>query len=112
MAAERIEREHLDGRVAVAPGVVEQRGEALARARHPVGGVERRQQAVAERGLLAAAGVAVPRGRRLERGARLGGLSSARSTRPRCTRPSAARRTSPVASALAIPSSSVAAPVA
>ena len=73
-AGERVEREDLDGRVVVAPGVVEDRDEPRLGAGDAVLGVERREQALAERGLLAAAGGAVPRGRRLERRARRRGL--------------------------------------
>ena len=54
--------------------LVEERREALLGAGHAVRGVERGEQAVAERGLLATAGGAVPRGRRLERGPRRGVL--------------------------------------
>ena len=66
-AGERVEGEHLDGGVAVAPCIVEDRDEPLLGARDAVRGVHRGEQALAERGLLAATGVAVPRGRRLER---------------------------------------------
>ena len=66
-AGERVEREDLDGGVAVAPRVVEDRDEPSLGAGDAVRGVERGEQALAERGLLAAAGGAVPRGRRLER---------------------------------------------
>ena len=108
--AERVEREDLDRGVVVAAGVVEDRDEPSA-APGTVGGVERREQALAERGLLAAAGVAVPRGRPPRAPTRASSVRpSARRTRPRCTRASAAMRTSPVASAFSIASSSVAAP--
>ena len=67
-AGERVEGEDLDGGVVVARG--RRRGSRRAARSAPATpsrGVERRQQALAERGLLAAAGGAVPRGRRLER---------------------------------------------
>ena len=69
-AGERVEGEDLDRGVVVAPGVVEDRDEPLLGAGDAVVGVHRGEQALAERGLLAAAGAAVPGGRRLERRAR------------------------------------------
>ena len=89
---------HLGRRVAGRPG-----GSRIAASRSGPSRVERRQQALAEQRLLAAAGLAVEGRGRLERRPRLRVRPSARSTRPRCTRPSAASRTSPVASAFAIP---------
>ena len=107
---ERIEREDLDRSVVVLARRVEQRLQPCLRSVHALGRVERREQAVAEPLLLAAAGIAMEL-RRLPSAARASAVRpSARSTRPRWTRPSAARRTSPVASALPIPSFSVAAP--
>ncbi len=67
-AGQRVEGEDLDGGVVVARG--RRRGSRRGARSAPgtsLRGVERGQQALAERGLLATAGVAVPRGRRLER---------------------------------------------
>jgi hypothetical protein len=64
-AGERVEREDLHRRVVVAAGGVEQRLEPRAGARVAVACVERGQQALAQRRLLAAAGLAVPGARRL-----------------------------------------------
>ena len=66
-AAECVEGEDLDGGVVGAPRLVENGGEPC-----PVA-IERRQQTLAEERLLAAAGGAVERVRRLERRARLRG---------------------------------------
>ena len=82
-AGERVEGEDLDRGVVVAAGGVEDRDEPLLRAGDAVVGVERREQAVAERGLLAAAGVAVPRRRRLERRPRRARSARARAGRAR-----------------------------
>ena len=63
---ERVEGEDLDGGVVVAGGV-EDRAESLLRAGHAILRVERRQQAVTQRGLLSTPGVAVPRRSGFER---------------------------------------------
>ena len=64
---ERVEGEHFDGGVAAEPGIVEDRDETIFGARDPIRGVHGGQQALAERGLFAATGGAVPRGCRLDR---------------------------------------------
>jgi len=69
-ARERVEREHLHRRVAVAAGRVEQRLQPRAGAGVAVARVERGQQALAQRRLLAAARVAMPGAGRRERAAR------------------------------------------
>ena len=104
-AGQSVEGEDLDVGVAVAPGIVEDRGETRLGVRDPVRGVHGGQQAFAERGLLAAPGVrgATPSPPRAPPGPARA-CPSARRTRPRWTRASAARRTSPVASALSIAS--------
>ncbi len=105
-ARQRVEREDLDVGIGAASGVVEDRVEPIGRARDAVDGVQRGEQALAERVLLAAADRcgamrSPPRARRAPRR-----CDRARgATRPRCTRASAARRTSPVASAFSIASS-------
>jgi uncharacterized membrane protein len=63
---ERVEREDLDRRVVVAARGVEQRLEPRAGAGVAVARVERGQQALAQRRLLAAAGLTVPGARRRE----------------------------------------------
>ena len=112
-AGERVEGEDLDVGVVVAPGLVEDRDETCPRRR-------RRRSAAsiaASRHSPSAACSPPPAARcharrRFERRPRSRDRRpSARRTRPRWTRASAARRTSPVASALSIASSRVAAPV-
>ena len=110
-ARECVEGEDLNGRVVVAASVVEDRRESLLRAGDSVLGVERRQQALAECGLLTASGSAVPRGRGLERRPGRRRPSQSPQHAPAWTRASAARRRSPVASAFSIARLSVAAPV-
>ncbi len=107
-----VEREHLDVSFVVEARVIQDRAESVGRIRDAVGRIHRREQALAERGLLAAPALrdatrSLTRARPVHRAVR----PSARSTRPRCTRASAARRTSPVASAFSIARCSVAAPV-
>ena len=65
-ASQRVEGEDLDRGVVLFTGMVEDRHEAFLRARYVIRGVHGCQQALAERGLLSPAGVAVPRGRGLE----------------------------------------------
>jgi hypothetical protein len=65
-ASQRVEGEDLDRGVVLATGIVEDRHEAFVRARHLIRGVHGRQQALAERRLFSAAGVAMPSGRGLE----------------------------------------------
>ena len=110
-AGQCVEREDLDVRLVGAPGVVEDRDEALLGA-----GVRRRRCPWRPGGTRRAR----PARRRRRRGATRrpprgpsaarSSCPSARRTRPRWTRASAARRTSPVASAFSIASSRVAAP--
>ena len=106
VAPERVEREHLDRRVAVAAA----RSRGALRAARP-SRVERRRADVSP-----SAACSPPPASRCKAAARSSAARassvrpSARRTRPRWTRPSAASRTSPVASAFAIPRSSVAAP--
>ena len=66
-ARERVQSEDLDGGVVVAACGVEDRAQSLLGAGDVVLRVERGEQAVAERGLLAAPGVAVPGSGRFER---------------------------------------------
>ena len=111
-AGERVEGEDLDRGVVVAPGVVEDRDEPLLRAGHSSSA-----SSAASRHSPSAACSPPPAARchavAASSAARAAAVRpSARRTRPRCTRASAARRTSPVASAFSIASSSVAAPVA
>ena len=67
-AGKRVEREDLDGRVVPAGGIIEDRNQASLGAGDPIGRVHGCQQALAQCGLFATPGVAVPRGRRIERG--------------------------------------------
>ena len=69
---ERVEGEDLHRGVVVEAGVVEERDEALLSARDSIFGIERPEQALAERSLLTTAGTAVPRRRGLERRPRRG----------------------------------------
>ena len=109
---ERVEGEHLDRGVAAQPGIVEDRDETFLGA----GDLVRRRPS-----RPAGTRRARPAPHRRRRGATrspprappalAATCPSARRTRPRCTRASAASRTSPVASAFSTASSRVAAPV-
>jgi hypothetical protein len=73
--SQRIEGEDLHRGVVLSSGMFEDRDEAVFGTRQVIGGVHGRQQALAERGLLSAAGLAVPGGRRFECGPRRCDLS-------------------------------------
>ena len=110
-ASQRVEGEHLDRRVVPASRVLEDGDQPFFGVLDPIRGVHRGKEAITERDLLAAPGGAVPRRAASSMARARCVCPSARRTRPRCTRPSAASRTSPMASAFSSASSNVAAPV-
>jgi hypothetical protein len=74
-SSQRVEGEDLHRGVVRSAGMLEDRVEAVFGTRQVIGGVHSRQQALAERGLLSAAGLAVPGCRRFESGSRRCDLS-------------------------------------